>query len=156
MNLSTYLTAGAFLAVAIIYGAWSWQSKSQKATIAAQQATIQSLNVAVIEAKSVNDANMATLEAIKADLARQAEIATKFEKQARARGAALKATLKRIEDAPATDDGPVAPVLGRELDRLRNDGAGDAPADRDHQDPVGALPDLGAPSVPAAPTAPTS
>lgn len=156
MNLSTYLTAGAFLAVAIIYGAWSWQSQGQNATIAAQQATIASLNEAVIEAEGVNDANIATLAAIKEDLARQEKVAAKYEALANKRGAALKATLKRIEDAPLTDDGPIAPVLGRELDRLRNDGAGDAPADRDHQDTVGAIPDLGAPSVPAAPTAPTS
>lgn len=156
MNLSTYLIGGAFLAVAITYGAWTWQAKDYRAKLAARDVTIAALNDAVIEAKGVNDANMATLAAIKADLARQAEIATKFEKQARARGAELKATLKRIEDAPATDDGPIAPVLGRELERLRNDGAGVAPADRDHQDPAGALPDLGEPRVPTPATAPTS
>lgn len=156
MNLSTYLTAGAFLAVAIIYGAWSWQSKGQKATIAAQQATIASLNEAVIEAKGVNDANIQTLAAIKEDLARQAKVAAKYEALANKRGAALKATLKRIEDAPLTDDGPIAPVLGRELDELRNDGNGKPPADGDHKDPVGALPDLIAPSLPGTPAAPTS
>lgn len=156
MKLTAYITGALMLALAGTSVAWTWQAKDYRAKLAARDVTIAALNDAVIEAKSVNDANMATLEAIKADLARQAEIATKFEKQARARGAALKATLKRIEDAPATDDGPVAPVLGRELERLRNDGAGQPATDRDHQDPAGALPDLGAPSVPAAPTAPTS
>ena len=156
MKLTAYLTGALMLACAALYGGWTWQANKLKGTIAAQQTTIAQLNESVIEAKSVNDANIATLAQIKADLARQAEVTAKFEALAAKRGAALKATLKRIEDAPATDDGPVAPVLGRELDRLRNDGAGDAPADRDHQDPVGALPDLGAPSVPAAPTAPTS
>lgn len=154
MNLTTYVAGSAVLIIACLWGGWTWQAKKLKGQLATANTTIASLNDAVIEAKGVNEANMATLEQIKADLARQAQVAAKFETLAAKRGAALKATLKRIEDAPATDDGPVAPVLSRELHGLRVPGNGEPPADRHHEDSTGAVPDLAEPTVPGPTAAP--
>jgi len=103
--------------------------------------------------EQINEANLKAIEAVRADLERQAKIASQAQAVANKRAAELASTKKRIRNAPKSFDGPVAPVLRRELDELRTDSVrpvvdGDAPTDPTGSS--GADPDQpGQPDLPA-------
>lgn len=159
MNLSTYITGGLALVCAGLYFMWSIEAKKVERRddlIAAHQAVEQMAAKAVTSAQAAAKESAAALESVKADLDRQAQTAAKFETIARNRDKALRDALKRIANAPSTEDGPVAPVLARELEQLRVVAGPAGPAtspDSDRGDPSGALPDLDRPDMPAAPPA---
>lgn len=121
MSLTTYLAGGSILAVALIYGYFTLQNRAKDARLEAAAALIDVQRSQLDQAAVVNDGNLATIAAIKADLKRQADIAAKAQEAATKRAAELATKLKRIQDAPATDDGAVAPVLRNALDGIRAD-----------------------------------
>lgn len=142
MNIHAWGYGGLLLVCAALY-AWgaveAARVEAKQQTVEARDATIKSRNETIAkltgdltQAKATNEANIAELEGLQADLDRQAEVSLRFEDLARARTAELNEALRRIADAPANDDGPVAPVLARELERLR---ARYAAAHRADQDP---------------------
>ena len=154
MNLSTILALAGLAGVAYSYsglpGSLQASSAAESARVLAADAmlAVATTKLAAKEtelatAAEINAANLAALAAVKADLDRQAIIAAKAQQAERKRAADLKTALKRIHNAPKSDDGPVAPVLRRELDDLRldsvrPDGSGDAPANPTDQNPIGA------------------
>ena len=121
MSLTTYLAGGSILAVALIYGYFTLQNRAKDARLEAAAALIDVQRSQLDQAAVVNDGNLATIAAIKADLKRQADVAAKAQEAATKRAAELATKLKRIQDAPATDDGAVAPVLRNALDGIRAD-----------------------------------
>lgn len=158
MNLTTYLTGGLALAVAVCYGLYAYEAKKverREALIAAHQAVEAVAARQIEEAKAMNEGNQAALAALEQEVERQKALAVKAERTARARDASLKQALKRIADAPLSEDGPIAPVLKRELDGLRTDpvaGSTGSPGSSD-PDPSDAIPALDRSDVPPAPPA---
>lgn len=122
MSLHTYgygallLLCGALYAWGALQGA---RVEAKQRTVEARESTISSLNGSLAQAKKTNDASLASIGILKADLRWQSEIATKFSALARKNAADLNKALEAIRDAPESDDGPVPLVLERELDRLR-------------------------------------
>ena len=158
MNVTAYITGGLALTVAVMYGLWTYQVRTRDAQLEVAKALVSATAAQVVEAKTVNDENAATLAAIRADLARQQEAAAKYQALAATRASSLQQALKRIKDAPLSDDGVVAPVLARELTGLRVVGpvpSGPA-ADSVGQDGSTADPDLITPVLPAPSGAPGS
>ncbi len=135
------------LAVGSMYGLWQWSKhdlKKAQAQVEAADALIAVANKQVEEAKALNEGNKAAFDAMQREIERQKKIAAKFQAEARKRTVSNTEAMKRISDAPASSDGPVAPVLRIELDSLRtvppgsdaaangadqNGNAGPAPAD---------------------------
>lgn len=134
MNFTSYLMAG-LAAVSLALAGWtSYQGvkiEAKQKTIEARDATIASLTASIVQAKRVNVENVQTIARMQDDLRAQGAISAKYQTLARANAAKLNAILKGISDAPASDDGPVAAVLGRELERLRTDFAAANGADAD-------------------------
>ena len=111
--------------------------ESVRAKLETKQAELQQAKQDLAAAVQVNTDNLTKIGILKADLQAQSDLAVKYDALARSRADKLNAAMKEIADAPDTDDGPVAPVLARELDRLRRDYA---EATGHHQDPDRAAP----------------
>lgn len=137
MGLQTYLVAGSLAAVALVYGYFTLSGRAKDARLEAAAITIDVQQAQITAAKNVNDQNVAAIEAIKEDLRRQAKVAADAKDAERKRTAELNAAKRKIQDAPKTDDGPVAPVLRNALDGLRSD-VGDAPTNSADANPSGA------------------
>lgn len=121
----------------------SAQLLAADAMIAVAQKDAAAAKAELAIANEIAAANFAALEAVKADLAHQAAVAARAQAAERKRAADLKTALKRIHNAKPSEDGPIAPVLRRELDDLRLDGVrpdgGGAPAaDTPNETPIGA------------------
>lgn len=146
MNLSRIIAAAALAGLGIVYSEWTGDAGRLTASVALVDVANTKLAAAhkdLAQAEEINQANLAALAAVKADLDRQAIIAAKAQQAERKRAADLKTALKRIHNAPKSEDGPIAPVLRRELDDLRidsvrPDGSGDAPANPTNETPTGA------------------
>lgn len=134
------------LAVGSMYGLWQWSKhdlKKAQAQVEAADAMIAVATKQVEEAKALNEGNKAAFDAMQRDIERLTKIAAKFQAEARKRTAATTQAMKRIADAPASMDGPVAPILRTELDSLHDAApnslrvvqpGGDAPANGADQD----------------------
>lgn len=134
MSLPWYLSAGLALVGAGLY-AWvsvqSAQLEARQKTIDARDATIASLSQQVAQAKQTNVDNLTTIARMKLDMRALGQVSARFEILARERDRKLQDVLKGIADAPAVDDGPISPVLARELERLRIDFAAADGVDKD-------------------------
>lgn len=119
MNLTTYIVGASLALTGIVYGYFTLKHRATTAQLEAATTLIDVQQAQLTAAKNVNDQNMAAIEAIKADLQRQAGIAAAAQAAERKRTAELNAAKKRIQNAPTTDDGPVAPVLRNALDGLQ-------------------------------------
>lgn len=159
MNPTVYVMGGLTVAVAAMWFLWTNQIKQVRAE---RDAAITMVDVSigqVNQAKAVNEANLAALEAVKADVVAAQAARVKAEADAHKRSVALQSALKRIANAPASDDGPVAPVLRDQLfdlgGRLQPVAGGDKGPDRPDTNPGGtpANPDIILPD-PAAGTRP--
>ena len=95
----------------------------------ARAATITRLEGDLAQAKLTNDGNLSAIAALTAQATIAGEIAAKYQTRAHELSVRLNAALEDIANAPAHDDGPVAPVLARQLDRMRVRPAGPAGAD---------------------------
>ena len=69
--------------------------------------------------KRANEANLQALDRFKVEAARAEVVLRQEAAAARERVRVVTIIKKEVADAPETDNGPVAPVLGRALDRLR-------------------------------------
>jgi hypothetical protein len=158
MNPTVYVMGGLTLAVAVMYGLWTYQIKQARAerdaAVAMVDVSIQQVN----QAKAVNEANLAALEAVKASVVAAQAARQKAEADAHKRSVALNNALKRIANAPQTDDGPVAPILRGQLDELGRVlvvEPSNPTADRPNENPGGAagdpVPVLSTPADPARP-----
>ena len=119
MNLTTYIVGASLALTGIVYGYFTLKHRATTAQLEAATTLIDVQQAQLTAAKNVNDQNMAAIEAIKADLQRQAGIAAAAQAAERKRTAELNAAKRKIQDAPKTDDGPVAPVLRNALDGLQ-------------------------------------
>lgn len=119
MNLTTYIVGASLLVTGVVYGYFTLKHRATAAQLEAATTLIDVQQAQLTAAKNVNDQNMAAIEAIKADLQRQAGIAAAAQAAERKRTAELNAAKRKIQDAPKTDDGPVAPVLRNALDGLQ-------------------------------------
>jgi hypothetical protein len=115
MNPTIYVMGGLTVAVAVMYGLWTYQIKQARAERDAAIAMVDVSIQQVTQAKAVNEANLAALEAVKADVVAAQAARVKAEADAHKRSVALNNALKRIANAPTSDDGPVAPVLRDQL-----------------------------------------
>lgn len=149
MNLTAYLTGGALLAVAVIYGVQELRVRSRDVQIEAAGAI---LDVAVrdkAEAIAASQANAAVAETRKKELERQALAFAKTQADDRKRTARLAKLQKEITNASGQDT-PVPDAVERVLDSLRVDGPSVAPADSADKDPNRKADDPGSePRVPA-------
>jgi hypothetical protein len=125
MSLSRIIAAVSVAGMAGMY-AWKPQDTARLAAADAMLAVahkrLSELDADRAALEQINNANLMALESVKADLERQAQIAEAAQATANKRAAELNASKKRIKHAPKSFDGPVAPVLRRELDELRADG----------------------------------
>jgi hypothetical protein len=141
MSLTTYLTGGLTLACVALYVMWSLSAaevRTKDATIKAKDVVIVTSIAEVAKAKATNRDNLDAIAAIRTREMKALEDAAKFQKAADERAAALNKALRRIASAPKTDDGPLAPVLKRELDSLRTVfPPGTAGPDGANEDPSG-------------------
>lgn len=85
-------------------------------TIAEQRGQLDTIQAA-------NASLTASMDALKADHARQVAALTNAAQQAAQRASRTAQSIQVIRNAPPTDDAPVAPVLSGALDRLRKPGA---------------------------------
>jgi hypothetical protein len=118
MNPTVYVMGGLSLAVAVMYGLWTYQIKQARAERDAAIAMVDVSIGQVNQAKAVNEANLAALEAVKADVVAAQAARVKAEADAHKRSVALQLALKRIANAPASDDAEIAPVLRNSLNSL--------------------------------------
>ena len=155
MNLTAYMTGGLGLAVALLYGLYAYEARKveKRETIIRAHEAVQALTAKQLEdAAAVNDSNQKAISELMQDIAVQQKLTAKAERAARERDASLKHALKRIADAPQSDDGNIAPVLKRELDSLRADRvAQPGSADSTDQGATGVEPVTDRPDVPTAP-----
>ena len=144
MNLSRIIAASALAGLGVVYSEWTGDATRLTASTALIDVANTKLAAAKAElatAAEINAANIAAINAMQADLERQAVIAARAQQAERKRAADLKTALKRIKNASPSEDGPIAPVLRRELDDLRlngvrPDGSGDAPANPTNENPI--------------------
>jgi hypothetical protein len=115
MSPTVYVMGGLTVAVAVMYFGWTYQVREVRAQRDAAIATVDLAIGQVNQANAVNEANLAALEAVKADVAAAQAARQKAEADAHKRSVALNNALKRIANAPTSDDGPVAPVLRDQL-----------------------------------------
>ena len=159
MGFQTYLYGGLALTVAVLSGLYWYETKKgerKDAIILTHQAALAMADKAVAQAEQVNAENVAAVERLKAQAAASAAAAAKAQTLARSRDAALQQALRRIKNAPSELDGPVAPILRGELERLRVvPGAAPAP-DSPDEAPSGAPHDLIAPVLPVTTDTPGS
>jgi len=121
MNLTTYIVGASLALTGIVYGYFTLKHRATTAQLEAATTLIDVQQAQLTAAKNVNDQNMAAIEAIKADLQRQAEVAAKAEVESRKRAAALSKLQKEIANAPSRD-APVPDVIEHVLDSLRSNG----------------------------------
>ena len=146
MNLSRIIAAAALAGLGVVYSEWTGDAGRLTASTALIDVANTKLAAAKAElatAAEINAANIAAINAMQADLERQAVIAARAQQAERKRAADLKTALKRIHNAPKSDDGAIAPVLRRELDDLRlngvrpvGDGPSVAPANPTNENPI--------------------
>ena len=155
MSLTTYMTGGLALALAVCVFFWRMDAKRHSDVVAAHVAFEAVATKQLKDAETVTDENFNTVSKLLKDIERQKELTAKAERAAHQRDATLKQALKRIQDAPLSDDGDIAPVLARELRGLRTDDVADrpGPADGADQGAAGHPDDTAQPDVPAAPPA---
>ena len=146
------------LAVASMYGLWQWSKhdlRQAEARLEAADALIAVANKEVADAKAVNEGNQAAFDASQRRIESLTAIVAKYQAEARKRTATNTQAMKRIADAPASSDGPVAPILRIELDSLRVvQPGGDAPANGADQDGDASTATPDQPDVPPAPERP--
>lgn len=110
------------LAVAAALGLWWYVDHLQGRAEAAEARAIR-LEVGLNEAVADASANAQAFEQLKVDNERTIAAVERERDSLSRRAARVRVIVKEIERAPDSDDGPVAPVLRRALDRLRGDGA---------------------------------
>lgn len=122
MNFHVY---GYGVLALVCAGLYAWgliETKSSEAAAAhlkTKQAELEAAQADLAEAVRVNTDNGIQIGILKGDLQTQSDLAVKYDALARSRADKLNAALKGISDAPETDDGPVAPILAKELERQR-------------------------------------
>ncbi len=122
--------AGAAVAAALGLAYWSWSSRGD--TILEQQATIGRMSAQLEQAVTVNAELRATMQGERERYRQALNALARAETQARSRADRLNTLRRETRDA---EDGPVAPVLGRTLDGLREAGPGSQGGDEGRSDP---------------------
>ncbi|MBE1237502.1 hypothetical protein IHV25_07555 [Phaeovibrio sulfidiphilus] len=108
----------ALLAVALVCAglvAWSYSLSRDLEAAAGRERSLRSANAALV----------VTLEAVRTDARKAVETLESVHAAEKKRTEALHAAMREIENAPEGDNGPVAPVLRRALERVRTPGCGD-------------------------------
>lgn len=127
----TSIMAGAIGILMIALAGLGWYAKEATETAATERAgAVVAREAAKNNAEQVDVLQKAMIEreTVMADNQRKASERTKT----------LEKRIAEIDHAPTSDDGPVAPVLARTLDRVRTDGdgAGKASGDGNGSSPV--------------------
>lgn len=121
MATTIWIKVAAAAALLTALGAfwWSWSSRGE--TILEQQATIGRMSAQLEQAVTVNAELRATMQGERERYRQALDALARAETQARSRTDRLNTIRRETRDA---EDGPVAPVLGRTLDGLREAGPG--------------------------------
>lgn len=109
----------AMAAAVIALGGYIWILRANAETDAA---TIAMQRTQLDQAVTANASLEASLDALKAQHAREVAALNEAAQKAALRASRTAQTIQVIRNAPATDDAPVAPVLSRTLDGLRRAG----------------------------------
>jgi hypothetical protein len=102
-------------------GAWLYVSHLRD-SLADREATISEQRLQLDQIQAANTTLAASLDALKADHARQVAAINNAAQQAALRASRTAQTIQGIRNAPPSDDAPVASVLSRTLDGLRKAG----------------------------------
>jgi hypothetical protein len=132
VNLNLYGYGVLALVCAGLYGWVTFERlrvEKAHAEISAAADREDHLKQQVKNAKTLNEMNVTELNAMKAEAFKWQKAAVAYETLAWQRRARINSILKEVHNAPASDDGPVAPVLERVLDSLRVDYASPDGAD---------------------------
>ena len=124
MNFNLYGYGVLALICAGLYGWVTFERlrvERVQAEVAAAADRVDHLNQQVKNAKTLNEMNVAELKAMKDEAIKWQKAAVQYETLARQRRARINKLIVEASNAPASDDGPVAPVLERVLDGLRLD-----------------------------------
>jgi hypothetical protein len=155
---STYI-GGTLALVAALAGGFGWIQTTRLAALdaklKAKDATIERQAADIVQAVSVNRQNVKAYNDLKLEYDRREGVEEKFEKLQRDRAAKTVRNVQEIRNAPPAYDGPLAPILRQQLERMR---AGEAGADLGDAAPNGAaVPPGGKAQVPdSAPASPGS
>ena len=146
MNLSRIIAAAALAGLGVVYSEWTGDAgrlTAADAMLAVANTKLTAANKDLAGAKETSQANLNAFNAERAARVKEAQVAAKAQAAERKRAADLKTALKRIHNAPKSDDGAIAPVLRRELDDLRlngvrpvGDGPSVAPANPTNENPI--------------------
>lgn len=138
MSPSTYI-GGTLALVAVVAGGFGWIQTNRLATLdaklKAKDATITRQASDIVRAQSVNVQNVNAYNALKVEYDRREGVEEKYEKLQSDRAAKTARNVQEIRNAPPAYDGPLAPILRQQLERMR---AGEAGADFDNPAPNGA------------------
>lgn len=121
-KLNGYLTGGLAIVVAgllLFTYIQNLRLSAKNALIESKNTQIDQLNHDIDLAKAVNDANVASVDMLQKNYDRLDGIAQQYQKIDNQRTLKLRKTLEDINRAPLSDDAPVAPVLLRQLERMR-------------------------------------
>lgn len=129
MSMAVNIARAALAAAAVIAGVQEYRVSTRDTQIEAAATLSKVWEQKFAIAQGIADENAAAVERIRADIERQDIVKAKAVAAERKRADALATKLKRIQNAPKSDDGPIAPVLRNALDGLRSDGDGVSPAD---------------------------
>ena len=122
MGFTGYTMIGLAIVIAGLLAWTQYQSsklETAAATILAKDTTIAAYKnqyAAVVKANKTKDE---TIKLIQDQYKLLDGLVTKYADADRKRDASLRAAIKDINDAPDSDDAPVAPVLRRQLERMR-------------------------------------
>lgn len=126
-----WLLIGAIVITTVGGGYW-YVSNLQDENAALEEAN-SILRAELFQAIDAAEQNRMEVERVKEESLRQIRSVKKERDRMIKRAKRFQSLLGEIRHAPESDDGPVAPVLGNTLDRLRNehakDGSGDSGPD---------------------------
>ena len=120
----TFISGGALLAVAVIYGLWTFDSRAKTEQLKAADLFIGVVQNDVRKAKAVNEEKEAAIEQLKASVEGQKKAAADNAKKARAIAAQRDQLQRKIANAPASENVPIPDVLELVIDGLRRPVAG--------------------------------
>ena len=150
MNIMTFISGGAILAVAVIYGLWTFDSRAKTEQLKAADLFIGVVQKDVAKAKAVNAEKEAAIKQLKDSVEDQKKAAADNAKKARAIAAQRDQLQRKIANAPASENVPIPDVLELVIDGLRRPvaGSGEPAADSSSSDQGG---DAAAPAGPVVP-----
>lgn len=124
MGFTGYLSGGLAIAAALAIGWGAYQGRSidtLRETLKARNAAIVTAGDDLERAVVVNKQNLGVVEWYKAELKRRGDIAAAHDAERSKIAKRTAKNLQEIRNAPASSDGPLAPVLLEQFERMRTE-----------------------------------